>query len=147
MQRGTVIPYRRFVTTYRSQLQESSSPSGHVGRFGLHDPWIWGKWGFPKRRYWITLLLVGFVTSQKRTNFIYFAAEASNHSSYCICLCFYIKIILTIRKIKWQSVKKGCRRNRPCPNLRYCSCVCVCVCVCMCVSGGTRILHKTQTGQ
>jgi len=42
----------------------------------------------PKRRDWIALLFVGFVTSRKSANFIYVAAAAWNHASYCSCLRF-----------------------------------------------------------
>jgi len=68
--RMLVVSYRHFGTTCRSQFQGSNKRSRIL--LGLHVPFRWNLWVFPKRRYNTNLRCV---ESQKGADFIYKAAE------------------------------------------------------------------------
>jgi len=73
--RMLVVSYRQFGTTCRSQFQGSNNRSRIL--LGLHVPFRWDWWGFPKRRY---NSILRCVESQKGADFIYSVAGAWNHA-------------------------------------------------------------------
>ena len=71
-----VVSFWRFRTTYRFQLQASSSPRRMTV---LHDPWRWDQYIVPKCQYLTTNIRC--ITFQKSKDVIYIMAEAWKHTT------------------------------------------------------------------
>jgi len=99
IQHRLVVSFWRFGTTYRSQLQASSSPRRITG---LHDPTRWDQYIVPKRQY--LTINIRCITFHKSEDITYIMGEAGKHTTphkkphriliLLLHLCLYLPIDL-----------------------------------------------------
>jgi hypothetical protein len=117
IQRWVVFLYRRFGTSYRSDLQGSRSPRRTGFLLGLLDPRRWDRYIVPKRRYRITT--PRYVISQKGSGLIYIAAGAWNHANPTI-LWEFGRTLLAVQLLTDHRYLNRTRRAREMWAYKHC---------------------------
>jgi hypothetical protein len=102
-QRRMIVWYRRFGTTYRSHFQGSSSLRRRQRRMkrssGMFDPWRWGWYAAPKRRFGTT------IPTEPRSHLHHHRRLKSRIRSFLLQV-FFISI-LWVRNLKYNPEYKA----------------------------------------